>query len=93
MQEEGGGWFGEYSQPVSLYVTQSTTPTTVPDVLGEIRANARTTIVASDLIPDFHYLNPNVTNVNKTEVFKQQPSPGASVQRGSVVRLDMRDLV
>jgi hypothetical protein len=88
MLQEGVGPFGDYTRHVGVNIVAAAGPTTVPDVVGEVRTNAATLIRAADLVPAF-----TGATGTATEVSSQSPAAGSTVNRGSTVTLRMTSLV
>ena len=88
MLQEGVGPFGDYTRHVGVNIVAGAGPTTVPDVVGEVRTNAATLIRAADLVPAF-----TGATGTATEVSSQSPPAGSTVNRGSTVTLRMTSLV
>jgi len=88
MLQEGVGPFGDYTRHVGVNIVAAAGPTTVPDVVGEVRTNAATLIRAADLVPAF-----TGATGTATEVSSQSPPAGSTVNRGSTVTLRMTSLV
>lgn len=84
MLQEGVEWFGEPSRHVVIRVFRTAGPTTVPDVTGMLRLQAAESIRAADLVPRFIGAPSNLT-----EVSSQSPTSGESVERGTIVTLQM----
>jgi beta-lactam-binding protein with PASTA domain len=71
---------------VSIFVSTGKAKTTVPDVRGKPATDAAAAIASAGLKPDVHEIN-SEKDVNT--VIAQAPGPGATVVRGSKVRINV----
>jgi serine/threonine protein kinase/beta-lactam-binding protein with PASTA domain len=85
-QDPGAGEKIEKGNAVTIFVSSGKPMTTVPDVRGRSRDDASATLARAGLEPNVQEV-PSEKEINT--VIAQDPAPGATVARGSKVRINV----